>query len=163
MRQSYHRQILIIVLLLVACGMWSCSISKETETNDGLPQLEELSGEPIDLSAFKGKTVFVNVWATWCAPCIKEMPSIESMQGQLAGQVEVFMASDEDPERIKEFAKSRNFQFHFVRIMNADQLQLEVLPATYIIDPEGKIAFFESGARKWDAPENIDLINNVSK
>lgn len=151
------RSIIVFAFVVVAC-----STSKTENNQSGVPQLRDLSGNEIDLASYKGKTVFVNVWATWCAPCVKEMPSIQSAGNMLGDRVEILMASEEEVDRIKEFMVRKPFQLQFVQLLNADELLIPALPATYIIDPSGKVAFFEVGARKWDEPENIELINSIS-
>jgi thiol-disulfide isomerase/thioredoxin len=123
--------------------------------------LTELNGEKIDLSDFKGKTVFINYWATWCGPCIKEMPSIELAQNSLRDKDIVFLlASNEDVQEIEAFSKKRPYKFHYVRLMNMEELKMPALPTTHIYDADGNLAFSETGSRDWNEPNNLKLILN---
>lgn len=122
-------------------------------------QLTSLTGEAIDMDEFKNKTVFINFWATWCKPCIQEMPTIEKAQEQLRGKNVVFLlASNESIDQIENFKNKRKFQFRFVRVKNLEAQNIQALPTTYIFDEKGKLVFAEAGFRVWDTPENINLI-----
>jgi thiol-disulfide isomerase/thioredoxin len=162
MKLSLNNNYLLVAIVLFA-ALQSCSVqNQEAAQGKADFELTDLSGQPIDLEAYKGKTVLVNVWATWCAPCIREMPSIQNAKKMFGDRLEVLMASEEDQERIHEFLQRKPFKLRFVRLENADELELPVLPTTYIINPSGNIAFFETGARKWDEPESIALINKIA-
>ena len=127
-------------------------------------KLTELNGDQIDLSEFKGKTVFINYWATWCGPCIQEMPTIEQAQNSLRNEEVVFLiASNEDKEEIEDFMKKRPYTFHYVRLLNMEELKIPVLPTTHIYDPHGNLKFSETGARDWNEPDNLKLILNPTK
>lgn len=122
-------------------------------------KLTELNGDEIDLSNFKGKTVFINFWATWCGPCIKEMPTIEKAQAALKKNDIVFLfASNEDSDEIKEFAQRRAFDFHYVKLLNMEELKIHALPTTYIFDVNGMLKFSETGTKDWNEPDNLNLI-----
>jgi len=121
-------------------------------------------GLPIDLSQFKGKTVFLNFWATWCKPCLREMPSIQRAMEKLKEENIVFLfASDENPEQIEKFKKRNPYPFHYVQVENMEALNIMALPATFIFDAEGKLVFSDMGAREWDDPSNLDLILKIVK
>ncbi|MBS1977880.1 MAG: TlpA family protein disulfide reductase [Bacteroidetes bacterium] len=122
-------------------------------------KLTELNGDQIDLTDYKGQTVFINFWATWCGPCIKEMPTIDKAQIALKDKGVVFLiASDEEPAEIKEFMENRPFNFHYVQLTNMEELKIPALPTTYIFDEAGKLKFSETGTRDWSEPNNLNLI-----
>jgi thiol-disulfide isomerase/thioredoxin len=124
--------------------------------------LKDLNGNPIELSRYKGKVVFINFWATWCAPCIAEMPSIQKASEQLpSNKVEFLLASNEPVDRITSFKERRNIALQFVRLENQEELGIQVLPTTYIVNSAGKLVFSEAGSRQWDSPENIEMLNKI--
>jgi thiol-disulfide isomerase/thioredoxin len=124
-------------------------------------KLVNLSGQSIDLSQYKGKTVFVNFWATWCKPCVEEMASIEKAQFQLQKNLVVFLlASNEAFSEISQFSANSGYKLNFVRIDNFEEQDIQALPTTFIFDSFGNLIFSESGMRKWDEPGNIQLITN---
>ncbi len=126
-------------------------------------RLKELNEQPVNLEKYKGKTVFVNFWATWCKPCIEEMPTIEKAQTILTKEDIVFlMASSESAEEIDAFRKAHNFNFNYLQVLNSEELNIQGLPTTFIFNKDGKLVFSESGYRKWDEKNNIDMILKIT-
>ncbi len=163
---TMHRKLFYLLLFILAgCsgGTKDHSVSKsESEMDINKVKLKELNDQNIDLDQFKGKTIFINFWATWCKPCLQEMPSIESAQAQLKNENIIFLlASNEDPEEIKQFIKKHNYSFQYARIENLEELNILALPTTYIFNSEGKLKFSESGFRKWDDVNSIELITKI--
>ncbi len=79
-----HKLFYLFLVTLLACsGRMDSDLTKV--------RLKELEGQPINLSQFEGKTVFINFWATWCKPCIQEMPTIEILQDKLKNEKIVFL------------------------------------------------------------------------
>ncbi len=125
-------------------------------------KLTNLNGEPIDLKQYSGKTIFLNFWATWCRPCIEEMPSIARAKNEFQENDIIFLfASDEASKRIVSFKEKNKFDLNFVKVTNLEDLNIQVLPTTYIINKNGKIKFSESGFRKWNDPANIEIIKQI--
>ena len=127
-------------------------------------RLTALDGDTISLNQYQGKTIFINFWATWCKPCLKEMPSIEEAQNILQDEKIIFlMASGESAEQIKDFNTDHDYKFNYVRIENSEEMNVQALPTTFIFNPEGNLVFSETGFRKWDEKNNIDLILKIAK
>jgi thiol-disulfide isomerase/thioredoxin len=156
------RRSLLILFLIALAG---CS-SQKTEDQSAMVasqiKLTNLDGKEVDLTDFEGKTIFVNFWATWCRPCIQEMPSIVALQTQLAGKnIEFFFASDEEVDKIQKFMESRKMKLNFVRVENPESLGIQALPTTLIFDGEGNMVFSEVGFRKWDEPATIEMVTKL--
>lgn len=127
-------------------------------------RLKDLKDLPIDLKQYRGKTIFINFWATWCKPCIEEMPTIEKAQNILKNENVVFLlASNESVKQIENFKNNHDYDFNYVRLENMEELNIQALPTTYIFSPEGNLVFSEMGYRKWDNPSNINLILKIVK
>ncbi len=166
--RTYGNDIWIIPFILF--GLCSCWV-KSGERSDAKQvseitlsqiKLTDLSGHPIDLDQYRGKTIFINFWATWCRPCIEEMPSIERAQSMLKGRnIEFLFASNEEIDRIQNFGLKRNLKLNFMRLENQEELNIQALPTTFIFNPEGKFVFNEMGFRQWDDPENIEMITKI--
>ena len=153
------------LIYLILVSLWACS-GNSGESNHALDitdvKLKELNDKAIDLTQFEGKTVFINFWATWCKPCIQEMPTIASVQEKFKNEKVVFLlASNEEPDQIEAFAKKHAYNFQYVRVENLEALNIQALPTTFIFNPKGELKFSENGFRIWDAPENIDLITKI--
>lgn len=125
-------------------------------------KLADLKSNSFSLKQYAGKTIFVNFWATWCKPCIAEMPTIERAQNILNKEEIVFLiASGEAIEEIEAFRKANDFNFNYCQIQNSEELGFQALPTTYIFNAEGDLVFSESGYRKWDKKSNIDVILKI--
>lgn len=162
---SHLKLFLISLLMLVVAACTSKKNADENKSTITLESIElvSLSGEKIDMEQYKDKTVFINFWATWCKPCIQEMPTIENAQSQLKDKDVVFLlASNETAEQIEKFKAKRNFQLQFVQVQNLEALNIQALPATFIFNPEGDLVFSEVGFRMWDTQENLNLITKDS-
>ena len=159
--------IIRIIALIVFAGVISCNgkkynqpvSQKEDKVQLSKIILSDLKGNQVNLEQYKGKTIFINFWATWCKPCIKEMPSIQKAMEILKGKnIEFLFASDETNEQIEKFKANNEYNFNYVKVENATALNIMALPTTFIFDPEGKLVFSEMGFRQWDDKSNIDLI-----
>jgi peroxiredoxin len=105
--------------------------------------LTDLSGKSWTLSSLRGKIVFVNFWATWCPPCRKEMPDLEALSRQFAGQGLVVLAiSDEEPTKVEPFVVQHKFTYPILLDPGRkvhEQFYVEGIPKTFLFDREGKL------------------------
>jgi thiol-disulfide isomerase/thioredoxin len=153
---------LAALLIFTGCSSGSKKEVKENEMVLGDVKLSSLAGEPIDMNEFKNKTVFINFWATWCKPCIQEMPTIASVQEKLKDKEVIFLlASNEENGRIEKFMQGHAYNFRYVQLKNMEELRIQALPTTFIFNPDGKLKFSETGFRIWDEPSNIELITTI--
>lgn len=119
-------------------------------------------GEIVDLAQFRGKKVFVNLWATWCPPCRAEIPSIESLGAKTdRSKVEFVMLSlDDNFDKAKTYAANNNMKLP-VYYPAADLPQLfvtEGIPMTIIFNEKGEVVFNEVGSANYDTPKFQDLL-----
>jgi thiol-disulfide isomerase/thioredoxin len=127
-------------------------------SSDAVLALKDLTGANQSLTGYKGRVVVLNFWATWCEPCKKEMPDLAAIQNDYAafGVQVIGAAGDEAAESAKVLKFTREFKVNFPVWVGAttDDMQRfgvgTVLPATVIIDREGKIAWREIGIIKPD-------------
>jgi len=158
----------LIVLFVLAA---SCNDSNKVESNpisSSQPGIEKiklmsLEGLPIEMRQYKGKAVFINFWATWCKPCLEEMPAIRKAMDLLKDEkIEFLFASDEATEEIHAFEEEHRYRLYYVRPGNIEDLNIIGLPTTFIFDQNGKQVFSEMGYRKWDDKVNIDLLLKIA-
>lgn len=152
-----------IISLALAILLVGCSAPSRWQHTLNSFQLKTLQGDPVDLSAYKGKTVFLNVWATWCKPCIQEMPSIAAAMTKLSDRDDIvfLLASSEEPEDIVRFQNRKSFPFTYVQLLNLEALEIRAIPATFIFDSSGEMVFGEEGFRDWSTTENLNLITQI--
>ncbi len=127
--------------------------------------LEDLNGEKVQLAALKGKIIFLNFWATWCGPCIEEMPSMEALYQQYKKTDFLFLTISihcGGREPVRRFIERHRYRIPI--LLDPAGKTLEVfeisrIPATLIIDRNGRIIGRVIGPRNWSSPEVLSLVN----
>jgi thiol-disulfide isomerase/thioredoxin len=125
-------------------------------------KFQSLDGQPLDLSAYAGKKVFVNYWATWCAPCIREIPALTRAALELEDENYVFLlASDESIDTIQDFVAEREFTGNFIKLNKfVGAWGIEVMPTSELYDESGNHVVTWNGAFEWDSMEMLDAIRH---
>jgi len=128
------------------------------------------SGKPVTLADFAGRTVLLNLWATWCAPCREEMPALDELQRQAgAGDFEVVAVNvdtgdDEKPKRflsetnIQSLAYYRDSSLALFNELKKRSLALG-LPVTLLVDAEGCLLANMNGPAEWASPDALRLVD----
>jgi thiol-disulfide isomerase/thioredoxin len=167
-QMSIINRITVVLLFGIAgCnGMGKAKPVSTTEADRPIDKirLRGLDEKTIDLQKYKGKTIVINFWATWCKPCIIEMPSIEKAQNILRDKKIVFLlASGETGDQIEDFKHNHDYQFTYARIENSEALNIQALPSTFIFNSKGDLIFSEMGARNWADSSNINMILKIAR
>ena len=150
---------ILCCFLLLGCNL-------DNTKNENLSDLESLQfktsfvdlyQKDIDLSVFKEGKVIISYWATWCGPCIKEMPGIKRAEKILEDYGYTFLlVSDETITKISKFKNERNFDFNFLKSSKSfETLGVYSMPTSYIFDEKGNIIETIVGAIEWDSEEMI--------
>ena len=145
--------------LLLGCNLGNT----ENENLSDLESLQfktsfvDLYQKDIDLSVLKEGKIIISYWATWCAPCIKEMPGIKRAEEILEEYGYTFLlVSDETVSKISEFKNEWNFDFNFLKSSKSfETLGVYAMPTSYIFDENGQIIETIVGAIEWDSEEMI--------
>ncbi len=114
----------------------------------------------LDLSVYQNGKIVVSYWATWCAPCIKEMPGIKRAEEILKEYGYTFLLiSDETVDKISKFKNEWNFDFNFLKSTKSfETLGVYAMPTSYIFDENGQIIETIVGAIEWDSDEMINKL-----
>lgn len=125
--------------------------------------LQKLDARKINFSQSKGKVAIVNFWATWCPPCVAEMPSFQKLYDDYGDSVDFYFVTSETPEKIVTFMEKNDYQLPvFIQTQVApQQLVSNVLPTTYVISKTGKIAVDEEGTANWNSKKMRALLNRL--
>lgn len=163
-----------LLLTLLCASVLSCKNDQNNAAESNSPEsvqvvskakssFEDLDGNPIELSDFKGKRVLLNYWATWCRPCIEEMPAMLRAQEVLANENYVFLlASDQSIDKIKAFKDKKKFDFTFLKFNGSlTDKNINALPATFIYNESGKFMNRVDGATEWDSPKILDMLKAI--
>ncbi len=123
------------------------------------------SQKSVTLSQFRGKPVLLNFWATWCPPCVEEMPSMVQLQQQLGDKVVILAVSaDVDEDAYQKFTAKRTQGLLTVNDKDNKSNALYgtfQFPETYVIDRNGTIVRKFIGPQNWTAPDIIDYLNKL--
>lgn len=148
---------LLMTISLVGCGgNVKTSASGDVKSGGKAPEFhaELTNGKSFTLSENKGKVVLINFWATWCGPCVEELPAIEKLQKEYGDKVEIVTVNyGEDKEVVDEFLKDKNYTFKVAYDENMDISNLypsDGIPYTVIVDRDGKIYETLTGSAKPD-------------
>lgn len=122
-----------------------------------------LDAKDFKISDYKGKRVLLNFWATWCRPCVMEMPSMNKAFQELKDENYVFFAASNEPiAKIAGFAQSTKYDFTFIKA--DDQFRpfpVSVIPMTLIFDTNGEVAMTLTGSMAWDEAEILKQLRAV--
>ena len=129
--------------------------------------LKNIKGKAVDLKTYKGKVVLVNFWASWCPPCVFEMPSMQRLQDKYRKKGFVILGVNmaEDKTTIEDFLKTKvNVNFPILLDSNGAALkrwQVFAFPTSYVIDKKGQIRYALFGGLEWDTLEIMDKIDKL--
>ncbi|WP_194527133.1 TlpA family protein disulfide reductase [Zobellia roscoffensis] len=147
-----------IQVALNSVKMQFFSPSKISEENQTVIEsfnyrVETLNGENISLEIGRGRVTFIGYWATWCPPCIAEMPSIQKLYDDYGDSVNFLLLTNEEPEVVKRFLEKKKFilPVYIPRMQAPEALYDRNIPTNFVIDKTGKIVVKETGSTDWNA------------
>ena len=123
-----------------------------------------LHGDTVSLPGERGKVIVLNAWATWCTPCIAEMPSLDRLQKQLPGVSVIAVSTDDDASQLEAWVDEYGLTFevlHDVRREMESRYLVHGLPTTFVIDRRGRIVEKVLGAREWDDSATVKRLEKL--
>lgn len=119
----------------------------------------------VDLGSMRGQVVLLNFWATWCAPCIEELPSLEALQQALPQVKVIAVATDEDVDSYRAFVERRSIPL--LTVFDANQRSNTMygtfrFPESYVIDKAGRIRRKFIGPQDWTSPEIVESLRKLA-
>ena len=131
--------------------------------------LNDLNGDRRSLDDFSGKVLLVNFWATWCPPCVKELPSMQAVRRQFAGEPFEVIAVNvgEDPVDVSNFLNRIDAELEYPILLDENMVaaknwKVRALPTTYIIDPQGRARYIALGERDFGAPDVVSILRSLA-
>ncbi len=134
----------------------SPSIESETERDvltDYQWNLKDLNGAEVDFSKFKGQKILINFWATWCPPCVAEMPSMQELYNDYKDNVVFIFVTNEKESVVNKFITKYGYTFPIYKAISptSELLRTNNLPTTYLLNEEGEILINKTGAADWNS------------
>jgi len=130
-------------------------------------RLSAMDGAPVRLEDFRGRFVLVNFWATWCPPCVREMPTLERLSQLLAEEPFTVLAVSVDAEgaaKVRPFLARLGVTFPVAldpQSRAAGRYGANDLPATFLVDPQGRVIVAAKGERDWADPKLVEYLREV--
>ena len=164
---GWHTEVIgRIQQVILATGFIQPSVLEENKAASYDFVLEDQDGEQTQFDAFKGEVVFINFWATWCPPCVAEMPDIHRLYEDQKDQVRFIMISlDQDEEKAHKFISKKGFDFpvYFLRSALPSVYDTHSIPTTYVIDKEGNVKIERHGMAKYNTESFKQLLTELSE
>jgi thiol-disulfide isomerase/thioredoxin len=129
--------------------------------------LSDYFGQPVSLSDFRGKIVFINFWTTWCLACVIEMPSMEKLHQKFKDKDFVILAINlqESASKVIEFFKEHKLSFTALLDTTGDVgagFGIRAIPTTFILDKNGRLIGKVLGPREWDGHNSLALFEYLT-
>jgi len=176
----WRRAAASLVLLVMAAAGWAAEdkagVPERARLGEFIPAIPplpapaisftDLSGNTVSLSDFAGKIILVNLWATWCEPCVREMPSLERMQARLGDKITVVAISEDrgGSKAVEPFIGKLGLQSvkTYLDPKSAVERAFEVqgLPTSFLIDRKGRVLGRVEGAAEWDSPKLLETLES---
>lgn len=128
-------------------------------------QLKGLNTTDFDFNTAKNKVVIVNFWATWCPPCVAEMPSLQDLYNDYKDQVVFVFVTSEGSEKVMPFMKKNDYNLPIYNMISKEPelLTTRSIPATYLINKEGEIVINKTGAANWNSTKVRNQLDELLK
>lgn len=128
-------------------------------------QLKDATGKTVSLEDYKGKIIFVNFWATWCPPCIAEMPSMQKLSTDYQDKIVFLFVTTDSFEKANAFMNKEKLTLPVYQSVTNPPLDLEssAIPATYLIDQSGNVIVAKIGAADWNSDSFREKLDELLK
>ncbi len=151
----------IIIISVLLTGLLAFFIGRSyLNTKENLFSWEfyTLDGKPVHVADYKGKNVVLNLWASWCKPCLKELPLLDEVR-KIAGPDFVFLAvSDDNPDKIRIYKETSDYGFEYLSTLKFSLKGVVYLPQTYVLDKEGRLRKHHTGVLKFRPRQLVDSL-----
>lgn len=147
-------------------AIWSPTVEDAKDQNQVTPfqyTVVDMEGEAKSISVGKGEVTFISYWATWCPPCIAELPGIQDLYTDYGDKVNFMLLTQEAPEKVQRFITKKGYDLpiYFPQMQAPEVLQENSIPTNYVIDGKGNIIIKETGAADWNSKKVRTLLDDL--
>ena len=159
-KRLLHNTCLLLVWVFAPLHWANAQQSLTSPEQVPLFTLWDIHGNEVSLESYRDKVVLINFWATWCPPCVEEMPTMRDLKTHFTDQPFEILAVNmgEEAEAIETFMERTQFNLNFPLLLDptsqvARDYNVVGLPASLVVDKQGKYAFGGVGPRNWNSTE----------
>lgn len=167
LRRTAESVLLLSVLWLSPLVAAAGELSDVSPVQPPALSLPDLTGQPRSLDEFAGKVLLVTFWASWCQPCIEEMPSIQRLREEMADAPFAVIGVNvaEAERRVKATVKRLGIEFPI--LLDRDRAAFKgwganVLPTAYVLDASGRVRYVGRGPVEWDRADIVELLEDLA-
>ena len=155
----------VLVNRLISFSPSEVSENKRITLEDYDWRLQKLNGDRVNLNQSKGRVAVINLWATWCPPCIAEMPSFQKLYNDYSDRIDFYFVTSEKEEKIEQFLVKRELDLPAFQPLQAgpENLASNTLPTTYVLSKDGRIVVSTTGAANWNDSNFRKLLDKLLK
>ena len=155
-----------VMSLALTGGAHAAGFEARASTPAPLLQAQDMNGAPQTLAGYRGKVVLLNFWASWCPPCLREMPSMERLKQKMADRPLEIVALDsaETAEEVSAFLSRMKLSFPILLDpdgSNTRRWKVFALPTSFLLDAEGRVRYVLTGPTDWDEGEAMQVIESL--
>ena len=155
-----------VALNKLKVAVWSPSV-EEVDDQEKVKafgyHVTDLAGQAKTIAIGKGKVTFISYWATWCPPCLAEMPSIQELYTDYGDKVAFVLLTNEDPQVVQRFLNKKGYDLpvYFPQMTAPEILSSRSIPTNFVIDTQGTILIKETGAADWNCQKVRTLLDGL--
>ena len=148
---------------LISFSPSEINVEKREIIKDYQWRLVDLEGSNINFKQSEGKVTLVNFWATWCPPCVAEMPSLQNLYDEYGDAVDFYFVSLESFETLEKFIQKKGYRLpiYIPQEPLPNGLETNSFPTTYLISKRGEIVIDKVGAADWDSEKTKAIIEKL--
>ncbi|MFT4645109.1 MAG: thiol-disulfide isomerase/thioredoxin [Planctomycetota bacterium] len=126
-------------------------------------KLKDANGNALDFNSLKGKVVLVNMFATWCPPCVAEMPSLEKLYKDYGDKIVFLIVAHDTPQKVDPFILKNAFTMpiFYEETRALKEFKTSSIPATFLINQKGEIVISKKGAANWNSLKTRKIIDDL--
>ncbi|MFT0716620.1 TlpA family protein disulfide reductase [Flagellimonas lutimaris] len=150
---------------IVATVLSPSTVDKDEQSNlkNYNWDLIDLEGKQTNLQSRKGEVILINVWATWCPPCVAELPGFADLYKDYGDKVNFAFVANDEKQKVETFLKKKGYDLPVYFQVSATPKELESgsIPVTYILDKQGNIVVDKTGAANWNSDKTRALLDKL--
>ncbi|MGB5434891.1 MAG: TlpA disulfide reductase family protein [Maribacter sp.] len=158
---GFYVRVYVARLLSSSASVLKTELQLSVENYDW--EMMDVNGHTFNFERARDKVVLINFWATWCPPCVAEMPSLQGLYDDYGDKVVFLFIAEDSAEKVTSFMDKKGYDLpvYYSKTEAPDLLLAKLLPTTYVLDKNGKIIIAETGAADWNSEKVRKILDGL--